>query len=84
MNDPVNWQAIAIEYRRRLHTVCFLTAFALFAALGFGCAKVVEWMHVDAVTMETIAMFAWLPMGAIAWYCKGRLEDWADRGLPNL
>lgn len=83
MDEPIDWRAAAAEYRRRLHAICTMTALALYAALGFACGKAVEWMHIDSVWTETIAMVAWLPMGIVAWYFKARLERWADSKLPT-
>jgi hypothetical protein len=82
-SDSINWRAVAAEYKRRLHAICSVTAMTFYAASGFGIAKLIEQLHLDSVTVENIAAFVWLPLGALAFYLKNRLEDWADRQLPS-
>jgi hypothetical protein len=83
MNESINWRTVAAEYRRRLHVLCFLAAFALYLAFCFGLSRLSESLHLEAVWVENIAMFIWFPLGAIAFYFKNLLEDWVDRGLPS-
>jgi hypothetical protein len=83
MNEPINWQGVAAEYRRRLHSVCSFAALTLYVATCFGLAQLAEGLSLDPIWVENIALFIWLPMGALAFYFKNRLEDWADRRLPR-
>jgi len=83
-SEPTNWRAVAAEYRKRLHTVCFVVALAAYAGMNYLTALTLDWLDVEPVWVETIAMFVWLPLGFVAWHLKSKLEDWAGKGLPRI
>jgi hypothetical protein len=82
IDGEIDWRAVAREHRARLHSVCFLAAFAVYLGSGFALGRFLEYLRVSESWTETIALFIWLPLGAAAWWFKNRLEAWADRGLP--
>lgn len=79
-----DWKAVAMVYRKRLNTICVLAAFASYVAMAYVTSLILEWLHLDSAWVETIAMIVWLPLGAVAYYIKNRLEDWAERGAEPL
>lgn len=81
-NNP-DWRAVAQAYRKRLHDVCLWLAFVAYIGGGMLLAWLMERAHVSASWGETVALFVWIPLGAGAWWLKGRLEDWADGELPR-
>lgn len=74
-----DWRAAADVYRQRLLSMCWWTAFAGYVAGGLALARLLEIAGVSEAWMDTLAMVAWLPLGASAWWLKNRLEDWAVR-----
>jgi hypothetical protein len=81
--EPTNWRAVAAAYKKRLHSLCVFSAFALYVTLVVGTGRLLEWLRVEPVWVENIALFIWLPLGGVAYYAKNRFEDWADKGLPQ-
>ena len=83
MSDvETDWRAVAREYRSRLLGVCWWTAFAAYLSAGLALGKLLEYARVSDSWTETIAMFAWAPLGGMALWMKIRLERWASKDLP--
>ena len=79
--DSTDWRAVASEYRKRLHGACFCAAFAMYVGSAIFLSKLLDLFRVSNSWAEIIWSFAWLPLGAAAWWVNIRLQDRADRGL---
>ena len=78
---PPDWKLVARAYRARLHSVCWFAAFVIYVGACIGAAKLLQVLHVSESWAEVVFYFAWLPLGAAAWWLKNALEDLADRGI---
>jgi hypothetical protein len=78
----VNWREIAAEYRKRLHSMCVLAAFGVYIALGVCLGKLLEALDTPFEWIDEVSLFAWLPLGLLAFWARGRLIDWSDKDMP--